>query len=622
MSQAAMIFPGRLRPECEKELGPEVVFYQASLEDAITIALELEDTGIQVIISRGGTAEAIRRAISIPVVNCEVTSIDLIDTLLEIKEENGGALREVALILYYNMSYDADKLGKLLGMKIRQLFWKEGTELERHILQAKRAGIDVVLGAQISVHLAEKHGIKGYLMQVGTETIRQAVQKAKEIIQIRHNDLAQSERLRSLIHFAHEGIVSVDNRGIIDLANPHAASILDKTPTEIIGQHAKNIFSGWATENPDELQIGQITAINNKHILYNRVPLMVEEQNIGGVVTFIDSAEVFQAEQKIRTLLNAKGLVAKYHLSDIVGQSPTIRQVIQKTKLYGGTDSTVLITGETGTGKELFAHSLHRLSKRRNKPFVAINCAALPENLLESELFGYEEGAFTGARKGGKAGLFELAHRGSIFLDEISEMPIRLQARLLRAIQEKEVMRLGGDKIIPVDARVIVATNRDLKEAVANNKFRSDLYFRLNILQLKIPPLRERPEDIPMLVDHFCNHFSKLFNRVVPPLKKQITNQLKTYGWPGNVRELENLIHKYAILVEKLGNESLMNNLFEEQKNDSYQGPLANSITIRIGPLTTMIDEIYAAVFQIAGKNKTRAAQLLGVNRMTVSKRI
>lgn len=623
LDRAAMIFPGRLRPELQQELGSDIIFHEAVLDEAVDVALEFEKAGVGVIISRGGTAEVIRQVVKIPVVNCEVTNSDLINTLLDIKQQSEPNLKVVALIAYRNMAYDVNQVERLLNIKVQHFwYWTDANELRERVRQVKEAGFEVVLGASMTVRLAEEFGIRGYLMQVGRETVRQAVEKAREILEIRRNDLARAERIKSILNFAHEGIVSFDRKGIVDFVNPRAENIFGQNQTSLVGRQVKDVFPGWDMANSNEIQLEQITKVGEHHIIYNRVPVIIDNQNFGGVVTFTELAEVVQAEEKIRNLLHTKGLVAKYQLSDIVGKSQAIKEAIRKAEIYGRTDSTVLITGETGTGKELFAHGLHQISQRRSRPFVAINCAALPENLLESELFGYEEGAFTGARRGGRAGLFELAHRGTLFLDEISEMPISLQARLLRAIQEKEVMRLGGDRITPIDVRIIAATNRNLREAVERKEFRSDLYFRLNILQLNIPPLRNRKEDIPLLVEHFRRYFSRRFHRNVPPPTDQLKERMMGHSWPGNVRELEHLMERYALLVGSMEEANLIEELFEKQQTDdeSDQNTSTDRITIRIGPISKMLDEIYAAVFRLAGENKSRAADILGVNRMTVAK--
>nr|WP_274608171.1 sigma 54-interacting transcriptional regulator [Peribacillus sp. TH27] len=248
---------------------------------------------------------------------------------------------------------------------------------------------------------------------------------------------------------------------------------------------------------------------------------------------------------KLRLKIKESGHIAKYKFNDIISKSSKIEQVKKQAKKMALSDSNVLIIGESGTGKELFANSIHNYSSRNPFPFVAVNCSALPDNLLESELFGYEEGAFTGAKRGGKKGLFEQAHRGTIFLDEIGDISSNLQSRLLRVLQQKEVLRVGGTKVIPVDVRVIAATNKDLFHLVQERQFRDDLYYRLKVLQLNIPPLRERVEDIFPLIKHFM--FKK---RTQLTFSSEAQYCLESYNWPGNIRELENMVECLGIMAD------------------------------------------------------------------------
>lgn len=257
---------------------------------------------------------------------------------------------------------------------------------------------------------------------------------------------------------------------------------------------------------------------------------------------------IMEEESKIRRDLVEKGLTAKYSFRDILGHSAAIVDNISMAERYSKVNSNVLIIGETGTGKELFAHSIHQMSKRSHQPFVAINCAALPENLLESELFGYEAGAFSGAVKGGKIGLFELAHKGTIFLDEIGEIPIALQAKLLRVLQEKEIRRIGSTSVHPVDVRVISATNINIEEKIREGQFRSDLYYRLNLLDIYIPPLRERKEDIQELVDAYLARFACEMEKSIPTVTPGAARILQEHSWYGNVRELRNICERLTVL--------------------------------------------------------------------------
>lgn len=285
--------------------------------------------------------------------------------------------------------------------------------------------------------------------------------------------------------------------------------------------------------------------INKRDVMINKSYLSDNKKVTGTVVSFNYVSEIENKEKEIRKKLVNKGNVAKYDFSDVIGCSKSIKSVTEMTRKVAKTDLSVLILGENGTGKELYAQAIHRNSSRRDGPFVAVNFAALPESLAESELFGYEEGAFTGAKKGGKRGLFELAHLGTIFLDEIGDASLSIQASLLRVIQEKEVLRIGGTSPVPVDVRIIAATNRNLKEMIKLNQFRQDLYYRLNTITIKVPPLRERKEDIKYIIDYYMKNL-----KVGKKFTKEALDKLIEYDWPGNVRELENLIRYVAEIVD------------------------------------------------------------------------
>jgi len=281
--------------------------------------------------------------------------------------------------------------------------------------------------------------------------------------------------------------------------------------------------------------------INEVQYFIKKTPIMLIDEIMGYYIVFQMEKNLVDLEINARRLLEKKGLCAKYNFSDIIHESPSMRECINTAKTVALTDHTILITGESGTGKELIAQSIHNYSKRGNMPFVAINCAALPESLLESELFGYENGSFTGARKNGKLGLFEQANDGTIFLDEIGDISPNLQSRLLRILQERQIMRIGGDRMIKISARIIAATNKDLLNEVKKGSFRGDLYYRLNVITIGIEPLRNRKEDIPPLMSNFLGQKYNLLTKLD---KKKIFE----YSWPGNIRELESAAIHYDTL--------------------------------------------------------------------------
>lgn len=285
-----------------------------------------------------------------------------------------------------------------------------------------------------------------------------------------------------------------------------------------------------------------------KELVITKKPIEMYGEIIAYVTMIRDLTHFHDLKRQLSGQLRKKGYIAKYTFDSIIGISSTIKDCIKQAKKISNIPKAVLITGESGTGKEIFAQAIHNYSDRKNKPFVAINCASIPPELLESELFGYEEGSFTGAKKGGKRGLFEIAHNGTLFLDEIGDINLGIQAKLLRALEEREIMRIGGDSIVPIDVRIIAATNRDLKKMIEENKFRIDLYYRLNIFTLLLPPLRERKNDIPIIIEHFMDELgfkSKCLN-------SQLVEVLCKYDWRGNVRELKNCIEYMVYTGEEI----------------------------------------------------------------------
>ncbi|UFJ42371.1 sigma 54-interacting transcriptional regulator [Brevibacillus humidisoli] len=358
--------------------------------------------------------------------------------------------------------------------------------------------------------------------------------------------------MQAILDASHDGIIAIDKDAVITLVNRNAIEILG-LPEGIVGEKITTYIP-----NSDMLRIlasgkkelGDIATILNRQIIINRLPIILHDQIVGAVSTFKEITDIQKMELRIRKKFTESGLEAKYRLEQIVGRSKAITEIRQLAEQFGKTDATVLILGESGTGKELFAQGIHLISGRSSGPFVAVNCAALPGNLLESELFGYEEGAFTGAKKGGKSGLFELAHGGTLFLDEIGEMSLPIQTMLLRVLQEKKVRRIGGEKLIPVDVRIVAATNLDLEQLIRQHQFRSDLYYRINVLTLELPPLRDRLEDIPALTCSIIEEVSQRIDKQICGVDPTIYQVFQQYEWPGNVRELRNVVERMVLLAQ------------------------------------------------------------------------
>ena len=336
------------------------------------------------------------------------------------------------------------------------------------------------------------------------------------------------------------GVIGISNDGNVFLYNENAKEIVNKDTKHVLNKKGIELFPeipfAYTIEKLKPVE-EKIIKINGYDVVVSVNPLLHSRKMYGAVAIIRRYSDLEKKEYILRKKLIGKGYTAKYNFEDIFGESDLITETKNIAGRMSKSNSSILITGETGTGKELFAQAIHNNSLRKKFQFVPVNCGAFPESLLESELFGYEEGAFTGARKGGKPGLFELAHKGTLFLDEITEMPMSLQVKLLRVLQEREVVRLGGDRIIDVDIRIIAATNKNIKEMVENGEFREDLYYRLNVLPLKIPPLRSRREDILGLVNYLKRSFKSDF-----VLTDNAKNFMYNYNWKGNVRELRNCV--------------------------------------------------------------------------------
>lgn len=351
-----------------------------------------------------------------------------------------------------------------------------------------------------------------------------------------------SKILLTTINLTNDAFLYIDSYGNITNFSPPARKFLEFNNIKsksVKGLLPDNILSELNNINYNQKNFNYFLKKSNMNFLVTSIPININNKFSGAVIR-IDS----QIENK--TTPTKKGL---YTLDDIKGNSNIILTLKKRIKSIAKSNSTVLITGESGTGKELFAQAIHNESKHSSGPFVAVNCAGIPETLLESELFGYEEGAFTGARKGGKPGKFELANGGTLFLDEIGDMPLHLQAKLLRVLQERTVERIGSLSPIPLDVRIIAATNKNLEDEVENKKIREDLYYRLNVIPIQIPPLRERIEDIELLAMFFLNKFAQTLGKNISGFSPLALELLKSYPWPGNIRELENVI-EYAVNVE------------------------------------------------------------------------
>ncbi|WZL74173.1 sigma 54-interacting transcriptional regulator [Clostridiaceae bacterium 35-E11] len=469
---------------------------------------------------------------------------------------------------------------------------------------------------------------------VGAVAIFQDTTDIKRVTKELEYEKNLSEILRTILDNAYEGIIVVDEQGYIMMINEPYIEFLGKKEEEIIGKHATEIIDTTRLHivvKTGKEEIGEVQKVRGKNIVVMRTPIYKEGRVVGaiGKIMFKDLKEVNVLASKIKSIENElkyyKNALkevsnVKYRFENIIGVSDKLKETKFLAEKATHTNSNVLIRGESGTGKELFAHAIHAESNRAMGPFIKVNCAAIPAELLESELFGYEEGAFTGARRGGKIGKFELANGGSIFLDEIGDMPHSMQAKLLRVLQEKEVERVGGTKNIPLDVRIIAATNRNLEEMIEKGEFREDLYYRLNVMSINIPPLRERIEDLEPMVHYLLTKISEEVGNYVTKIAPKAMKYLESYTWPGNIRELENVLERAINLVD-YGKEIQVNHLPMHLRKAEVHVKIRGDKDLK-SILEEVEKEAILDCLKRTNGNRTETAKILNISRSSLYEKL
>ncbi len=432
---------------------------------------------------------------------------------------------------------------------------------------------------------------------------------------------ATTSQLSAILNSVHEGIIAIDNKGRITSCNVSSEIILSLNKNKIIDNHINNIFNGLDINKVlfngiaiIDKEISVLDEFGGERVLCNVHPITTKGKIVGAVLTFKKTEEV---HKYVGGFISE---VSQCSFDDLIGDSSEFKNLKAKALKVAKSNSNILIRGESGTGKDLLARAIHSASNRNKGPFIAINCGAIPESLLESELFGYEEGAFTGAKKGGHPGKFELAKGGTIFLDEIGDMPLHLQVKLLRVLQDGIYYRVGGRKEVKSDVRIIAATHRDLEKMIIEGKFRQDLYFRLNVVPLVIPPLRERRDDIKTLLKHFLNYYNKNLGKRIIGFTPDVLDILIKYDWAGNVRELQNLVEYAMNMVDSkyITKEHIPELMHKKTYFESYENTTLKSID-------KMIEDAFREAIKKFGKSeegKLKIAEVLGVSRATVYRKI
>ncbi len=625
----AMLLTNRdVVPEAEKvishyNLDIKVCF--SEMENADHAARELLNEGIKVIISRGGMSMYLRSVLSIPIITIDYKYKDFARSI----ELASRVSSKIAIVSFNQAISAAQSVAQYFGQRIELVQIDDFKKFDSTLSELKNKGIEVIIGGYSAQVAAKKTGLACVSMQVDEDAIIAAIIEARRTLSMLNQYEIKLQTILSILKSAPSGIIAVDISGKILNINTIAQELLNLNYADIINKKYDKVlpfasvigkaFSGVSV-------FREVFENNGEYLALNCVPIITDGLVTGAVINLQGESEIKYIDAQIRKKIDNSGHLAKNKFENIIGESNIILETKRKAFTYASVDSTVLIKGDTGTGKELFAQSIHNSSKRKLHPFVAVNCAVLPESLLESELFGYVRGAFTGAKSEGKAGIFELAHKGTIFLDEIGEMPVGIQPRLLRVIQEKEIVRIGGEKVIPVDVRILAATNRNLYDDVKSGKFRADLYYRLSVLVLPLPPLRERQGDIRILASHFLRFYAKKYSLTIDGIDEEAFEVLEKMDFPGNVRELSNLIERSIVLSKSdhIGKKELLDALDEEEKNNSSP-VLRDPGLLRENKFTIPCQEQKRLILEAlmkSGGNKAEAARLLGIGRTSLWRKI
>ena len=606
--------------------------------EAVAALQAYVDAGsVDVVLAAGSNGAYLRDHLSVPVVMVKVNGFDVLNAITRATATWPGA--RIGLVLHETISDELADLSPWLNVSLKQRAYRSIDEVRLAVDKLAAEGCRVIIGPGMACDFAQQAGMESvFLYSLGA--VEEAFERSVELARVSRQKESKRVRLNTIVAHLRDGVAAFDEAGQLEAVNPAMLELLGlDVPKDVpFGDHEPDISMQVAravgpllreTLANDLPIVERIEQLGGRALIVNCVPIVEQGVRSGSVVTVQDALVAQRIDRSLRTSQRPKHLVARHQLDDLIGGSPALERVRRLARAGAAHDATVLLSGESGTGKELVAQGIHNASRRRGNPFVAFNCAALPEGLIESELFGHEEGAFTGARRGGKPGLFEIAHTGTIFLDEIGEMPAALQSRLLRVLQEREVMKLGSGRATPVDVRVIAATHRDLHALVEQGMFRADLYFRLNLLQIELPPLRERRGDVEPLAQHLLSRSALQYG--LPEAAQErvlafLAPLFEHYAWPGNVRELENLLARAAIYLGDAAADALQDwqavfPEFARMKRTAAVKTASGAADAAIGNnaarATPTREDVLHALEQCGG-NRAAASRALGIGRTTL----
>jgi transcriptional regulator, propionate catabolism operon regulatory protein len=610
----------------------DVRVFDRSFENALSTVRELRESGegADALVAAGANGAYLRDHADLPVVVVQASTVDALQAVIQARRVSP----RIGIVNYRRVVAGLEQARDLLrDVEVEQRPYVTPEEARAQVASLAVSGFQVIVGPGPVCDMAEKAGLRPVLIY-GQDSVAVAIREAAEIARLTRAEEARREQGRRVMDALETGVVAVDTDERVQSANGAALRLLGIPLPELLGRRLSQVAPQLGLSRVLEggsAEADTVERVGPRTVVVGRTPLQEHGVLRGAAITLLDAAAVQRMERRLRTQHRPRRFEPRYSLASLAGSSAAMARVRTVAERYARTDATVLITGESGTGKEMVAQGIHAAGRRRDQPFVAVNCAAFPETLLEAELFGHEEGAFTGSRRGGRPGLIESAHLGTLFLDEVGDVPLTLQAKLLRVLQERQVLRLGSNEPTPVEVRIVAATHRDLRRRVDEGAFREDLYYRLHILPLHIPPLRERPEDVEAIA-------SELLKRALvrhgapgahPRALAQVLPRLRAHRWPGNVRELENVLERVALLFAEGGPAEEVREEELEAAIPGEPSPAGSPPSSRRAPADDLratrdaseLAHIRRVLADCRG-NQTQAARLLGIGRSTLYRKL
>lgn len=605
--------------KCLKGLKENYIVEEIAFDVVAARAEELVRKGTKVIVSMGVSLRVLRNRIHIPVLDLAFSEHEILTAVKAALDGSKAVVHLGSQEMYHFIQKSLDTLNLSRDTISHRDFNEVHSDYDSQVLHVLHEGFDCIIGGSRTVKIAQDFGIKGIAFNIDEIMVENILLNASFIRNFQIEQEKKTQFMEATLRCSTEGLIMVDSQNTVTSINIAGAEIFGGLPEELTGRDIdvllqENQFVDIFEEYPYSQGIDK----KENLVVLHREPVSAGGKILGEVISIRKAADVEKLDHKIQKNISHNGYRAKYSFNDIIGSSVPLENAKHMARQYAKYDSTVLIIGETGTGKELFAQSIHNESSRKGGPFVAINCAAFPENLIESELFGYEKGSFTGAAKEGKTGFFEKAFGGTIFLDEISELPISLQPKLLRVIQEREIIRVGGSRVVPINVRIISSSNKDLQKNMEKGLFKEDLYYRLSVLELKIPPLRARKEDIKHLAVSFIHQNNRRLNTHCIGIEPNALALLEKSSWRGNVRELQNIMERVMVLSQGYAiTEADIRLIMNLQNEAAPPRPVSAGRTLKDHE-RALIEE----TLQLCEGNRAKAARVLGISQSTIWRKL